>query len=1089
MSIASYYQIVQKTYVAYYGRAADPAGLEYWATRLDDAGGDLSQIIDAFGNSVEAEALFGSASNEEKVTAIYQQLFNRAPDSGGLHFYTTKLASGEMTQASIMLDVLNGALYEDASIIENKLTVANAFTEKLVEEGTADLYAGEEAAIQVRNWLSVIDSSSASRASATAQLPQMVHQLGSDTVVTVADVTVTESEGFAEIVVSRSGYLYLESSLQVSTSIGSAIETDFSVISKNVLFESGVSEITVLVPILDDDKLEDIETFSVVLSDAVNVSLSGEESTVSILDNDVGIFVTDIEVYEDSNIIELTIGRMGDLSQVSSVGYSTTSGSAAASNDFEAASGTVLFNAGEASQVVFLTVNDDNVFEEDEIFYVDLFSPVNSEITDGRAEVKILANDPVVSVDDVTVNEDTDRITITFQRMGDLSVKSSVEYSTGDGSAAAEIDYLSASGVLTFESGESAKSLQLTVLDDSLLEGDEYFRLSLSELLNASLSSSRTIITIHDDEAPSFNTEDFNQTVDEDGILVGAIELTNSDLNIDVTYSLASSAQKGSVTITSDGSYHYMPYSDANGSDSFQVRAISNGNIESLLTIEVSIVPVNDAPVFESDTIELTTAANSSVSEAVIATDVDSSVITYTLGSAPTQGRVQLSSQGSYTYTPDTNFSGFDSFTVVADDGDGGTDTVTISVTIGAPDSKSLESGSYWPTSNLTYSFNQQIPSYYNSYGIDLTGWTPLSSGAETAARQVLSNVASFADLSISEDFTGSGDIRFNAVQLDGIGGYAYYPSLSLIGGDIFIDADKQSEDVYQAGSSPYHTIIHEVGHALGLKHPFDSPNILTDQLDTSDYTAMSYTEARNLLADFDYNTQTREISVDYDWGAMPSSFSLLDVAALQSIYGANLDTATGDDSYSLTFAESKYLTIWDAGGKDIINVSSASGDTVIDLRPGQLSSVDVRTIEQQIASTLAWLDGQGAPDYSAWVSNIYDSKSDFLYTGENNLAIAYGVWIENVTTGTGDDVIYDNAVNNIIQTGAGDDLVQLYEGGYDTVDGGTGSDTLKLNTLSSLVTIEALGGGSYLLEGEGFGVEVVGVETVSFTDTSLSLA
>ena len=77
MAAADYFSQVQKIYVAYYGRPADPAGLSYWGSRLDAAGGNLSSIINAFGTSSESTALY-TGDNAAKVTAIYQQLFNRA---------------------------------------------------------------------------------------------------------------------------------------------------------------------------------------------------------------------------------------------------------------------------------------------------------------------------------------------------------------------------------------------------------------------------------------------------------------------------------------------------------------------------------------------------------------------------------------------------------------------------------------------------------------------------------------------------------------------------------------------------------------------------------------------------------------------------------------------------------------------------------------------------------------------------------------------------------------------------------------------------------------------------------------------------
>ena len=124
-------QKVTAVYVAYYGRAADPAGRDFWSNRLDEAGGDLTAIIDAFGNSAETAQRFGTETDQDAVKTLYRQIFNREPEEDGLEFYTEQLAQGTLTRETVALDILNGAKNEDATIVENKLEAAENYTDTL----------------------------------------------------------------------------------------------------------------------------------------------------------------------------------------------------------------------------------------------------------------------------------------------------------------------------------------------------------------------------------------------------------------------------------------------------------------------------------------------------------------------------------------------------------------------------------------------------------------------------------------------------------------------------------------------------------------------------------------------------------------------------------------------------------------------------------------------------------------------------------------------------------------------------------------------------------------------------------------------
>lgn len=130
MAVADYFDTVQKIYIAFYQRPADPAGLRYWAQRAETAGSEAA-VINAFANSAEATDLYGPINGDTIGTVIddiYQALFNRAPDAEGKAFYVQAFTNGELTAGNIALAVLNAAQNDDRIAIDNKLVVANEFT-------------------------------------------------------------------------------------------------------------------------------------------------------------------------------------------------------------------------------------------------------------------------------------------------------------------------------------------------------------------------------------------------------------------------------------------------------------------------------------------------------------------------------------------------------------------------------------------------------------------------------------------------------------------------------------------------------------------------------------------------------------------------------------------------------------------------------------------------------------------------------------------------------------------------------------------------------------------------------------------------
>jgi len=116
---------VIKLYVATFDRAPDTPGLWYW---VYDSGLTLEEVAESFFDQPETQALYPSGTSTDAfITAVYQNLFKREPDSAGLEYWRTELDSGRIPRGRFILAVINGALGKDREILENKTEVGQYF--------------------------------------------------------------------------------------------------------------------------------------------------------------------------------------------------------------------------------------------------------------------------------------------------------------------------------------------------------------------------------------------------------------------------------------------------------------------------------------------------------------------------------------------------------------------------------------------------------------------------------------------------------------------------------------------------------------------------------------------------------------------------------------------------------------------------------------------------------------------------------------------------------------------------------------------------------------------------------------------------
>lgn len=141
---------VQKAYLAYFGRPADPVGLTYWQTQ------ELSVMKAGFAASSEYTNLYSGMTDVQRVEQVYQNVFGRSSDAAGLLYWAGRLAAGTDTVLTIADNMMQNALGVDITTINNRVTYANAFTAAIDTSAEIIGYSGTAAAASARTAVSAV---------------------------------------------------------------------------------------------------------------------------------------------------------------------------------------------------------------------------------------------------------------------------------------------------------------------------------------------------------------------------------------------------------------------------------------------------------------------------------------------------------------------------------------------------------------------------------------------------------------------------------------------------------------------------------------------------------------------------------------------------------------------------------------------------------------------------------------------------------------------------------------------------------------------------------------------------------------------
>jgi hypothetical protein len=355
--------------------------------------------------------------------------------------------------------------------------------------------------------------------------------------------------------------------------------------------------------------------------------------------------------------------------------------------------------------------------------------------------------------------------------------------------------------------------------------------------------------------------------------------------------------------------------------------------------------------------------------------------------------------------------------------------------------------GAVGSAATVTYAF-MTTSSYATSDGE--TGFKAMTVTQKQSVRDVLALYSAFANITFTEvSNPGSAQLLYGTSDQAGVSSGVTYSDWSYGGSltvaDVYINntassssGTASSDSMYQGGYG-YETLIHETGHALGLKHPGNynsttgsgTPPYIAGAWDNIEYSIMSYLDN----PEYDVSAQTP---------------ALLDVAAIQYLYGARSSTSSQTLSFSAS-GEFKQSALAGSGAVTL-DFSNQTADNIISATPGTFSSIGLKT------------DGTHAHD---------------------NLALPFGIKVKTVVGGSGNDYVLGGSAG-MLYGGSGDDTFAGCAAQV-AVNGGTGTDKLEMAAASTSEHVLKLRSGAVAIADKSADVALCrDVEQIQFTDSSV---
>jgi subtilisin family serine protease/subtilisin-like proprotein convertase family protein len=392
----------------------------------------------------------------------------------------------------------------------------------------------------------------------------------------IGDVTLVEGDtGVVHVVFTAmlATPLPHEVRLDYTTVNGTASAgSDYLAAAGTLVLPPGETFQAIIVPVIADRWDEADETINLNFSNPVNVILADTQAVATITDDDLlpGVAVADMSIAEGNSgarSITFTISLSAASGRTVQVQYATADDTATAGGDYVGRSGTLTFYAGYTSQTINVTVNGDTTAESNEALLFNLTSASNATLDDGQG-VGTIGNDdplPALSINDAKITEGnagTKNLTFSVTMSAASTNPVTIDYATLPGTATPGGDFTAANGTLTFNPGQSTKTINVVLAGDTLSEPDENFLVSLTNPAGAVILDGEGTGTIQNDDT-SLRASDATVIEGDSGLAEATFIVSMPaavDFEVRVNYNTAgATASTGNDFAATNGTLVFAP--------------------------------------------------------------------------------------------------------------------------------------------------------------------------------------------------------------------------------------------------------------------------------------------------------------------------------------------------------------------------------------------------------------------------------------------------------------------------------------------------------------------------------------------------